>query len=184
MHASPACFTWGNTASSAIFVLPQSEKHLPMLWWNAVTPCTGLYVPIFIAGDQLPPLLSKAGTAGKTVTPPPEVKEDQYQDKSYWWLFRDLLDRIKGDEYGRRFLGRQRIARETFDQVERDWEMRVAEAEAEAVTLRGQGEVEKAAKRLATLTAACITEAVAAVERVKAHLTSAGERPKAVTGSI
>jgi len=88
MHASPACFTWGNTASSAIFVLPQSEKHLPMLWWNAVTPCTGLYVPIFIAGDQLPPLLSKAGTAGKTVTPPPEVKEDQYQDKSYWWLFR------------------------------------------------------------------------------------------------
>ena len=62
--------------------------------------------------------------------------------------------------------------------------MRVAEAEAEAVALRKQGEVEKAAKRLAALTAACITEAVAAVEQVKAHLTSApGERPKAVTGS-
>jgi hypothetical protein len=33
--------------------------------------------------------------------------------------------------------------------------------------------VEKAAKRLAALTAACITEAVAAVEQVKVHLTSA-----------
>ena len=184
MHSSPACFTWGNTASSAIFVLPRSEKHLPMLWWNPVTPCTGLYVPIFMDGQRLPALLSKAGTAGKTVTPPPEAKEDQYQDGSYWWLFRDLLDRIKGDEYGRRFLGRQRIARETFDEAERHWEMRVAEAEAEAVALRKQGEVEKAAKRLAALTAACITEAVAAVEQVKAHLTSApGERPKAVTGS-
>lgn len=183
MHSSPARFTWGNTASSAIFVLPQSENHLPMLWWSPVTPCTGLYVPIFIHEGQLPALLSKAGTAGKTVTPPPEVKEDQFQDGSYWWLFRDLLDQIKGDEYGSRFLGRQRIVRETFDQVEKDWEMRVAEGEAEAVTLRKQGQVERAAKRLATLTDACIKEAVAAVEHVKAQLVSEpAKRPKAVTG--
>lgn len=78
----------------------------------------------------------------------------------------------------------KKIARQTFDELERTWDARVAKAEAEAVTLRKQGQMEKAAKTLADLTAACIEEAVAAVEQVKAHLTSAsGERPKAVTGS-
>jgi secernin len=184
MHSSPARFTWGNTASSAIFVLPQNENQLPTLWWSPVTPCTGLYVPIFIDGGPLPALLSKAGTAGKTVTPPPEAREDQFQDGSYWWLFRDLLDRIKGDEHGRQFRGRQRIARETFDEIERRWETRVAEAEAEAVMLRKEGQVEQAAERLATLTAACVKEGAAAAEQVNAHFTStSGERPEAVSRS-
>lgn len=39
------------------------------------------------------------------------------------------------------------------------------------MTLRKQGQMEKAAKALAALTAACIEEAVAAVEKVKANLT-------------
>jgi len=100
------------------------------------------------------------------------------------WRFRNLLDRIKVDEYGSGFLARQKIARETFDELERTWDARVAKAEAEAVTLRKQGQMEKAAKALAALTAACIEEAVAAIEQVTTHLTSAsGERPKAVTGS-
>ena len=184
MHSSPASFTWGNTASSAIFVLTQSEARLPMMWWNAVTPCTGLYVPVFMGADDLPALLSKAGTVGRAIVPPPEAKQDQYEAGSYWWRFRSLLDLIKGDEHGSRFLARRRIARETFDELERSWDARVAKAEGEAVTLRKQGEMEKAAKALAALTAACIEEAVAAVEQVKAHLTSApGERPKAITTS-
>jgi len=116
--------------------------------------------------------------------PPPEAKQDQYEVGSYWWRFRNLLDLIKGDEHGNGFLARQKIARETFDELERTWDARVAKAEAEAATLRKQGQMEKAAKALAALTAASIEEAVDAVEQVKAHLTSAsGERPKAVTGS-
>lgn len=120
---------------------------------------------------KLPALLSKVGTAGRAIIPPPEAKQDQYGIGSYWWLFRDLLDRIKGDERGSGFLGWRRIARETFDELERIWGARVAKAEAEAVTLRKQGQMEKAAKALAALTAACIEEAVAAVEKVKANLT-------------
>ena len=116
--------------------------------------------------------------------PPPEAKKDQYEGGSYWWRFRNLLDLIKGDEHGNGFLARQKIARETFDELERTWNTRAAKAEAEAVTLRKQGQMEKATKALAVLTASCIEEAVAAVEQVKAHLTSAsGERLKAVTGS-
>jgi secernin len=181
MHSSPACFTWGNTASSAIFVLPQSEDHLATLWWSPVTPCTGLYVPVFMEGGELPAPLSKAGTAGRTFMPPSEAKQDQYEVGSYWWLFRDLLDRIKRDEQGSGFLGSQRIARETFDELERSWEAQVAKAEAAAVALRKQGQAEKAAKSLAALTAACVKEAVAAVEQVKKCLTAAPrERSKAI----
>lgn len=177
MHSSPAAFTWGNTASSAIFVLPQSEDRLPMLWWSPVTPCTGLYVPVFMEGGELPALLSKAGKAGKTVTPPPAAKQDQYVAGSYWWLFRDLLDRIKQDEHGSGFPRNQRIARETFDELERKWEGQAAEAEASAVALRKQCQAEKAAKSLAAFTAGCIKEALSAVDQVKAHLTPAsGER--------
>jgi secernin len=176
MHSSPASFTWGNTASSAIFVLPQSEDHLPMLWWNPVTPCTGLYVPVFMGAGDLPALLSKAGTAGRAMIPPPEAKQDQYEVGSYWWLFRNLLDLIKGDEHGNGFLARRRIARETFDELERTWDARVTEVEAEAVMLRKQGQMEKAAQVLATLTAACIEKAVKAVEQVKADITSASEQ--------
>jgi secernin len=184
MHSSPACFTWGNTASSAIFVLPQSEDHLPMLWWSPVTPCTGLYVPAFMEGGELPALLSKAGSAGRTFIPPSEAKQDQYVAGSYWWLFRDLLDRIKRDERGSGFLENQRIARGTFDELERTWVAQAAKAEAAAVALRKQGQAEKAAKSLADFTAGCINEALSAVEQVKAHLTPVpAERSKAVPGS-
>lgn len=65
MHSSPACFTWGNTASSAIFVLPQSEDHLPMLWWNPVTPCTGLYVPFSCRAVNYPLSCQKSERRGE-----------------------------------------------------------------------------------------------------------------------
>ncbi len=46
MHEHPAGFTWGNTASSAIFVLPSEPDRLPHLWWTPATPCTGVYLPV------------------------------------------------------------------------------------------------------------------------------------------
>jgi secernin len=99
MHSSPAGFTWGNTASSAIFVLPQSEDHLPTLSWNPVSPCTGLY----------PLSCRKRKPRGELSFRDRQQKKDQYEVGSYWWRFRNLLDRIKGDEYGSGFLGRQKL---------------------------------------------------------------------------
>src|SRR5688572_25246445 len=50
-----------------------------------------------VHGSQLPALVSKAGTLGKQVTPPSEVMADTFSPDSYWWLFRQLHDRVKGD---------------------------------------------------------------------------------------
>ena len=103
MHSSPAGFTWGNTASSAIFELPNNDDHLSIMWWSPVTPCTGLYIPAFIDGESLPKILSAAGAFGKKEAPPPSATPDSSAAGSYWWMFRDLLDLIKGDELGTKF---------------------------------------------------------------------------------
>ena len=68
MHASPAGFTWGNTAASAVFVLGGAAPAPPLCHWAPTTPCTSLYLPLdcaaLIAGPALPPILAAAGTAG------------------------------------------------------------------------------------------------------------------------
>ena len=50
MHASPANFTWGNTASSCVAILPQSSQAFPVFWWTPGPPCNGCYVPFFVHG--------------------------------------------------------------------------------------------------------------------------------------
>ena len=100
MHAHPSGFTWGNTASSAVFVLP-SDGRPPYLWWAAATPCTSAYVPVFV--EALPETLGRTG------------------DGSYWWTFQRLLDAAKGDELGSAFAERQPQVRAAFDPLETQW---------------------------------------------------------------
>lgn len=159
MHSSPAGFTWGNTASSAIFLLPDDGEHLPMFWWTPVTPCTGAYIPVFAHAGGLPEMMSAAGTAGRKMVAPPDAQEDQSREGSYWWIFRDLLDAAKGDEYGSRFAERQPLVRERFDLLERRWMQEAAGIERQAVELMKKGEKDQAAQLLADFTADCARQA-------------------------
>jgi secernin len=123
MHASPADFTWGNTASSCIAVLPKSPDALPVFWWSAGPPCNGCFVPFFVHGSKLPAVVSRAGTFGKRVVPPDQAGEDQFAPDSYWWLFRQLMDKVKGDpikSIPRSYPSRNRIVRERFDAIEQE----------------------------------------------------------------
>jgi len=123
MHASPADFTWGNTASSCVAVLPKSHDALPVFWWTAGPPCNGCYVPFFVHGSKLPEVVSRAGTFGKRVVPPDQAAEDQFSPDSYWWLFRQLMDKVKGDPVKSVpgfYPPRNRIVRERFDAIEQE----------------------------------------------------------------
>src|SRR5919107_3759901 len=62
MHSHPSGFTWGNTASSAVSVLPSDDRP-PHLWWAAATPCTSVYVPVFVNAGGVPEALERVGTA-------------------------------------------------------------------------------------------------------------------------
>lgn len=160
MHSSPAEFTWGNTASSAVFILPDDSKRLAQMWWTPVTPCTGLYLPVFAAASRLPRVLSTAGRQGKTVTPPPQAKRDEFSEKSYWWLFRNLLDKIKGDETGTEFSKRQPIVRAAFDRLEQKW-MKQSKTVEEQVVSKGDSN-----ETLDAFTQSCVDEAVATVKKL------------------
>src|SRR5688572_23350416 len=124
MHVSPANFTWGNTASSCVAVLPQSPQGFPVFWWTPGPPCNGCYVPFFVHGSNLPPLVSNAGTFGKQVAPPPATPEDQFSPNSYWWLFKELGDRVKGTSLESRpgyYPPRNRRVRARFDALEQEF---------------------------------------------------------------
>ncbi len=139
MHVSPADFTWGNTATSCIAVLPRAQDELPIFWWTPGPPCVGCYVPFFVHGSQLPPIVSRAGTFGKRVVPPHTATEDTFAPDSYWWLFRRLLDTVKGDESGSRpgyYERRQRIVRARFDALEQEFAVGVDQVVQQALAVR------------------------------------------------
>lgn len=171
MHVSPAGFTWGNTASSCVAILPDSPDKLAQFWWTPCPPCNGIYVPFFIDGSTLPKILSTAGKAGKSVTPPPEAKKDEFSADSYWWLFRDLMDKVKGDPVKSLpgyYATRNPQVRKAFDALEMKWEKEVAGFEAKVVMLKKEGKKKEAAKVLDEFTAGCIKDVLKTIDGLKA----------------
>jgi secernin len=119
MHVSPADFTWGNTASSCVAVLASDAPAV--FWWTPGAPCNGCYVPFFVAGGQVPAIVSQAGRAGKQVVCPDQATADTFAPTSYWWLFRQLMDQAKGEAISARpgyYPKRNRLVRARFDQLE------------------------------------------------------------------
>jgi len=155
MHSHPSGFTWGNTASSAIFVLPDDGRP-PHLWWAAATPCTSVYVPVFVDAGRLPPVLGRGGTARPAGSNPELAPEDGPAGDSYWWTFQRLLDAAKGDELGSAFTERQALVRAAFDAQE-------AAFRAELGDLLGAG---AGADARADLTRRCVDDALSAANRL------------------
>jgi secernin len=164
MHVSPADFTWGNTASSCVAVLPDSDDELPVFWWTPGPPCNGCYVPFFVHGSQIPDMVSRAGTAGKQVMAPPAAAADQFAPDSYWWLFRQLLDQVKGDAIRSRpghYAAHNPLVRARFDALEAEFAAQVPEVMAQAVTA---GEVN--AQVLDDFTATCVQRVLTEVQQL------------------
>lgn len=176
MHSSPAGFTWGNTASSAVFVLPPEDSNkLPVMWWGPGPPCNGVYVPVFVHGSKLPDFVVSAGKAGTKVTAPPKAREDEYSSNSYWWEFRKLIDLTKGDEIGSTWNIRHPIVRKAFDELEAKFAREVPSVEAEAVTLMKKGNKKKAAKVLDSFMEKCFKEALTTVRKLQKEVIKHGK---------
>ncbi|HXF61416.1 MAG TPA: C69 family dipeptidase [Caldilineaceae bacterium] len=175
MHNSPAGFTWGNTASSCIAVLPRTQDELPIFWWTPGPPCNGCYVPFFVHGSALPPIVSAAGSFGKQVAAPQTVPQDTYSPDSYWWLFRELLDCTKGAVTGSRpgyYPKRNALVRARFDALECEFEAALPAVLQRAARLRHTAP-EAMARELDRFSAACVEQVVAALH----ELLDAFEKP-------
>lgn len=162
MHVSPGNFTWGNTASSCIAVLPNSESTVPVFWWTPGPPCNGCYVPFFVHGTGLPEIVSRAGTFDKKVVPPPKVVEDAFSAHSYWWLFNRLMEKVKGDPVKSlpgHYEHKNRMVRARFDAAEEAFATQLVRVMAEATEGKKGGQ-EEASRRLDAFTRDCVNRAV------------------------
>lgn len=167
MHASTANFTWGNTASSCVAVLPRSANELPVLWWTPGPPCNGCYVPFFVHGRNLPEIVATAGTFGKRVTPADAAREDTFSPQSYWWLFRELMDRVKGHPTASvpgLYAARNRLVRMKFDLLEREFEAELPEVLLQAGTAKQPDTVV-----LDAFTGRCVDKVLATIRELLAN---------------
>lgn len=168
MHVSPAGFTWGNTASSCVAVLPKSPQDFPIFWWTPGPPCNGCYVPFFVHGRRLPAIVSQAGSFGKQVSPPPTTPEDKFSPESYWWLFRQLNDQVKGASVESRpnaYATRNPLVRSRFDALEQEFAEVLPEVlqTAQAASVAGREEV---AQIFDGFTSSCVDKVLATLDEL------------------
>lgn len=170
MYSSPAGFTWGNTASSCVSVMPTDKDGIPVFWWAPTPPGNSCYVPFFVHGSELPDVVSRAGTFGKRVVPPNEATKDKFSADSYWWLMRDLLDKTRGKPVGVKpgyWAKRHPIVRKRFDALEKKFREGLPEVVEKAKALRKEGRIDKAAEVLDAYTARCVKEVVSTVNELR-----------------
>jgi secernin len=161
MHSSAANFTWGNTASSCVVVLPKSALELPVFWWTPGPPCNGCYVPFFVHGSKLPGIVSNAGVYTKRVVGADVAEEDTFSPNSYWWLFRELMDRVKGHPISSRpdhYPVRNRQVRAKFDALEQAFEAETPDIVRQArEATQASSASHSAAHILDEFTASCVS---------------------------
>jgi hypothetical protein len=116
----------------------------------------------------LPAIVSAAGAFGKQVAAPNTVAQDTFLPDSYWWLFRELLDRTKGAAVGSRpgyYPRRNAQVRARFDALEADFEAELPAVIERAVAQRHQ-DPSAMAGELDAFTARCIERVLAAVHEL------------------
>jgi len=162
------------TASSCVAVLPKTADELPVFWWAAGVPSSGCFIPVFVHGSKLPAIVSAAGTFGKKITPPDRVLADRFSDNSYWWLFRDLADKVNFDRQARNV-----VVRAEFDAIEKEFAASLPDIIRQAVSLRKTGKIDEAAAMLDTFTAGCIDKSVRTVNGLRKKFEPAPAEKKA-----
>jgi secernin len=139
-------------------MLSDLPDRLPYLWWSPVTPCTGLYIPVFPHASTVPEPLTRTGPVGVRCRPE-QVVRDTFDPASYWWRFQQLLDVVKGGELAWSFAERQPVVRAAFDPLEQRWAAELPEVEKQAAQLRERDPGAEAAL-LADFTEGCVEQAL------------------------
>jgi secernin len=116
----------------------------------------------------LPDIVSTAGTFGKQVVPADAAREDTFSAQSYWWLFRELLDRVKGHPSASLpglFPTRNRRVRTQFDALEQAFEAELPNVVREAVAAEHPDAI---AAILDGFTGRCVRQVLASLQELLA----------------
>ena len=141
------------TASSCVATLPSSREEIPVFWWCASRPSNSCYVPYFVHGSRLPEIVSRAGTFGRRIVPPDLAQRDAFADNSFWWLSKDLSDKVEAD-----WQTRHPLVRGAFDVLEDEFATGIPALTKKAAGLRRSGKTEEAAALLDQYSASCLNK--------------------------
>jgi len=113
-------------------------------------------------------MVSKAGTFGDKVMAPPQAEPDAYSPDSYWWLFRRLMDSVKGDPVNSlpgHYPNRNRRVRAAFDTLEREFKAEVPDVMRKAIEAR-ETDHEAEAHILDEFSEQCVHKVVTAINEL------------------
>jgi secernin len=153
-----------STASSCVTVLPTSSDDLPVFWWSASRPGNACFVPYFVHGSRLPEILSRAGTFSRRVVAPELAVPDAFSAESYWWLSKDLSDKVEAD-----WAARNPVVRRDFDALENEFEAGIPAVVKQAAALRRAGKGQAAAAMLDRYSASCLEKTVKKLQELRAR---------------
>jgi secernin len=100
MHESPAGFTWGDTATSAVVALDLDRDDPPLMWTAYLPPCTSVYLP-FAFSESLPEAATLTGPAGLGGRRPSTARPDRFEAGSLWWRMHRLVKAVAEDPSAR-----------------------------------------------------------------------------------
>ncbi len=115
MHSEPV----GTTTASLVAPLPTDRSSAWPVWVSFGTPCTGVFLPVYLSG-VIPDLLSRG--------------DDNPDEDSAWWVFHELSQAAAGD-----FARNTPMLREAWCGLEEriDLERRAVESSARTASVSG-----------------------------------------------
>jgi secernin len=155
-----------------VAVLPDASGDLPVFWWTPGPPCNGCYVPFFVHGSKLPEIVSRAGRMGKQVIPADRASEDSFSPDSFWWLFRQLNDWVKGDAVNSLpgyYSERNPLVRARFNALELAFAEELPDVMRRAVQIREQDPASMAGI-LDAFSEACVQRVLEAIETLTGNM--------------
>jgi dipeptidase len=136
MHSEPV----GTTTASLIAPLPADRGNAWPVWVSFATPCTGIFLPVYLTG-VIPDLLSRGG--------------EQPEPDSAWWAFHELSEVASAD-----FARYTPMLRREWGALEEKIDIERRGVESSARTAAVSGDEDEAARLLSAFMSRTAREAV------------------------
>jgi dipeptidase len=146
MHSEPV----GTTTASVVAPLPADRSAGWPVWVSFATPCTGVFLPVYLSGE-LPALLSRGGA--------------EAEPGSAWWVFHELQEAASPD-----FARNTPLLRREWRALEEKIDIERRGVESFARTAAVTGNADEAARALTEFMERTATEAVDLARHLRERL--------------
>jgi dipeptidase len=138
------------TAASMVAPLPSDRTAPWPVWISSGTPCSGIFLPVYLDG-VIPPQLARGGR--------------EPSSESAWWVFEGLRAAVAADPPRH-----TPVVREGFADLEEKIEAERREIEAAARRATAAGDADRAAELVSDFMVSCVGEALRRAEALRSRI--------------